>query len=121
MFVKINGNLVKKQKYLPQISVRDLHNDMVLPSSQGDFYGARTIDGNICIGDTSLRNYMPEYIKPMSNRNNVTCRCENCIIAMLLQSDINKWRISKLAKLDRLYIISESNRLLERSRNDFIE
>ena len=40
---------------------------------------------------------------------------------MLLQSDLNKWRLSKLAKLDRLYINSASTRLLQRSKNYFIE
>ena len=70
MFVKINGTLVKK-KNLIQISVRELHNDMIFPSSEGGFSGARTVYGNICIGDTSLRKYMPKYIKPMSDKTNI--------------------------------------------------
>ena len=111
MFVKINGALVKKNNLI-QISVRELHNDMIFPSSEGGFSGARTVDGNICIGDTSLRKYMPKYIKPMSNRNKITCGCKTCISAMLLQSDLNKWRISQLAKLNRLYMNSASTRLL---------
>ena len=41
---------------------------MILPSSEGGFSGARTIDVNICIGDTALRKYMPKNIKPTSNR-----------------------------------------------------
>ena len=57
----------------------------------------------------------------MSNRNNILCGCKTCISAMLLQSDLNKWRISKLAKLDKLYINSALTRLLERSNNYFIE
>ena len=40
---------------------------------------------------------------------------------MLLQLDLNKWRISQLSKLDKLYINYVSTRLLERSKNDFIE
>ena len=47
MIVKINGILIKKQKNLPQISVIELHNDMILPSSEGGFPGARTVDGII--------------------------------------------------------------------------
>ena len=62
MFVEINGILVKKQKHLPQIWVRELHNDMILPIPEGGFPGVRTVDGNIFIGDTSLRNCMPKYI-----------------------------------------------------------
>ena len=62
VFVKINGNIVKKQKHILQISVQELHNDMILPISEGLFLWARIADGNLCIGDTSLRNYMPKYI-----------------------------------------------------------
>ena len=40
---------------------------------------------------------------------------------MLPQSEINKWRLSKLAKLDRLYINSASNRILQRSNINYIE
>ena len=94
---------------------------MILPSYEGGFYGARTVDGRFCIGDKSLSNYMPKYIKPMSNRNKIRFGCKTCISSVLLQSDINKWRISKLAKLDKLYINSASTRLLDRSKNYFIE
>ena len=52
------------------------------------------------------------YIKPMSNINNITCGCEKRISAMLLQSDINKLRLSKISKLDKLYIDYASTRLL---------
>ena len=58
VFVKNNGSLIKKQNHLLQISVRQLHNDMILPSSQGGFSDARTDYGNICIGYTSLMKYM---------------------------------------------------------------
>ena len=40
---------------------------------------------------------------------------------MLLQSDLNKWRLSKLEKLDKLYINYSSTRILQRSKIDFIE
>ena len=40
---------------------------------------------------------------------------------MLLQSDLNKWRLSLLAKLDKLYVNSASKRLLKIFQNYFIE
>ena len=40
---------------------------------------------------------------------------------MLLQLDLNKCRLSKLAKLDRLYNNSASTRLLQISKHDSIE
>ena len=62
LFVKINGTIVRKQKHLPQISVQELHNDMILPIYEGGFWGSRTVDGNVYIGDTSIRKYMTIYI-----------------------------------------------------------
>ena len=38
VFVKINVTLPKKQKHLLQIPVRDLHNEMILPSSEEVFF-----------------------------------------------------------------------------------
>ena len=69
-------------------------------------------DEKLCIGDTSLRNNTPIYIKPMSNINNITCGCKTTISAILLQPDINKSRLSQFSKLDKLYISSASTRLL---------
>ena len=43
------------------------------------------------------------------------------ISAMLIQSDINKWRLSQLSKLYKLYINYVSTRLLQISKIDFIE
>ena len=57
----------------------------------------------------------------MSNRNKMTRGCETCISDMLYQSDLNKWRISQLDKLDNLYINYVSTRLLQIYKNDFIE
>ena len=106
VFVKINGSLVKKQSYIIQISVWELHNDMILPLSQGGPFGAINVDNKVCIVDTSLRKYITKLIKPMSNINKITCECKTFISAMLFQSYLNKWRLSQLAKIDKLYIIS---------------
>ena len=69
----------------------------------------------------SIRKYMQKYMKPMNNRNNIKCGCETCISAMLLQSDFNKWILPQLSKIDKLYIKSESTRLLQISKIYFIE
>ena len=85
------------------------------------FLGARTVYGKVFIGDTSLRNYITKYIKPMIYRNSIKCGHKTCISVMLLQSDLNKWRLSQLAKLDQLYNNSAPTRLSQISKNDFIE
>ena len=96
---KMNGTLVKKQKYVLQISVREIHNDNILPILQGDSFGARIVDNKLFIGYAWLRSYMPKYIKPTSNRNKITCEYKTCLIAMLFQSYLNKGRWSKFPKL----------------------
>ena len=77
---------------------------MVFPIFQGGCLGAGTFDGKLCIGDMSFWNLMQKFIKPMRNINIITCGCKTCIISMLFQSDINKWRASQLSKIDKLSI-----------------
>ena len=72
------------------ILVEEIHNDMISPISEGGYFFARTVDIKSFIGDISLRKYTQKYIKPSSNRKNITCWCETCLSDMLLQSDINK-------------------------------
>ena len=79
------------------------------------------INVNVCIGDIPLSNYMPKYIKQIININNMTCGFETCISAILLQSDLNKWRLSILSRLDKLYINYASTILLQRSNTKYIE
>ena len=62
LFVKTNGTIAKNKKHILQISVQELHNDMILPISQRDFFCARTFDGKLGIVDKSLRKYIPEYL-----------------------------------------------------------
>ena len=51
--------------------------------------------------------------KSMSNIKNITCGYETCISSMLLQSYLNKWRISQLSKLNKVCINSASTQLLK--------
>ena len=106
---------------LIQISVLELHNDLILPIPQGGFFGARNVDGKLCIGYTFMRKYMPIYIKPMRNIDHIKQGRKTCLSVMLLQPDFNKCRLSKLDKLDKLYINSASTRLLQRSKIYFVE
>ena len=82
---------------------------------------ARTVKGKVCILYKSLMKYIPKFINLVSNINNITWGCKTCISEILLQSYLNKWWLSQLAKLDKLYINSASTRLLQRSKNYFIE
>ena len=98
IFVKANGKILNKQKQLLQISLCELHNDLVLPVCQGGFHGARNEYGRVFIGDNYPRNYIPRYAKPMGKTNKITCGCETCISSMLLQYNFNKWRLTQMEK-----------------------
>ena len=52
LFIKINGIFVNIQKHILQISVREVNNNMILPNSEGVFFGARTVYGKVYIGYT---------------------------------------------------------------------
>ena len=67
------------------------------------------------MGNYLLDTHLLESIrqKIMSNINNLTCVCENCTSAMLLQYYLNKFRSTQLAKLDRLHINAASTRHLQ--------
>ena len=56
----------------------------------------------------------------MKNINNIACEFKTCKNYILLQLDINKGRVSKLDKLDSLYINYVSTALLQISNNDLI-
>ena len=63
---------------------------------------------------------MPKHIEPTRTRNSITRGCKTCIRTMLHQSDLNKWRLTKLVKLSKLYINAASTRILQRSKIDDI-
>ena len=112
IFVKVNDTLVKENNHLIQISLRDFYNDIILLVSQSGFYGEINEDGKLFIEDTSLIKYMPKHVKPMREKRSI-CGYETCISAILFQYDLNKWRLTQLEKLDKLYIHEASTRLLK--------
>ena len=46
------------------------------------FFWCKNEYSKVCIGDMSLRKYMPKRIKPMTNRNIITQGCKTYISAM---------------------------------------
>ena len=54
---------VIKRVLLIQIPIRELHNDLMEYPLEGGFDGVRLESGEVIIGDTSLRKYMPDQVK----------------------------------------------------------
>ena len=68
-------------KFLPQVSVRELHNSLVSDPNDGGLKDARDEDGKIIISDSTLRSLFPPQLKQMSARYKIMCGCECCISA----------------------------------------
>ena len=73
-----------------------MHNNIILPLSHDGLHGARDKDIRVSIGYNYLKENITKHIKPISNRNKITCVCETCISFLLLQSNLNKWGFSQL-------------------------
>ena len=56
----VTGQKERVSKLLLQISIRELHNDMLLPPDEGGFKEAWDETGNVRISDTALRALLPE-------------------------------------------------------------
>ena len=96
-----------------------MHNDLILPLYQGEYSGTINKDGRVFIGNTSLIKYMQKHMNSTRNRNKISCGCETCISAMLLQYDLNKWRLTQLEKSKKLYIIVASTRILQIPKKNY--
>ena len=59
--------------------------------------------------------------KITSSRNKSTCACNTFIRDMLLESDLNKWWLIQLEKLDNLYINLALTGILKISNKHYIE
>ena len=53
------GKVIKTHKLIIQIKIREQHNDLIKPSSEGGFAGVRLEPGDVIIGDTLLGSSMP--------------------------------------------------------------
>ena len=79
-------------KLLFQVSVRETHNSLVSDLNDGGLKYAWYEDGNIIIGDSTLRSLLPPQLKQISARYRVVCGCECCISAKSIHSSFLSWR-----------------------------
>ena len=79
-------------KLLLQVSVRELHNSMVIPPKEGGIKEARNTDNNIIISDSTWHKIVPPQLKKMTSRYKVMCGCECCISSKSIHSPMLTWR-----------------------------
>ena len=63
-------------KLLLQVSVRELHNRLLIDPNDGSITDARDEDDNIIISDSTLRSLLPTQFMHMSEQYKVMCDCE---------------------------------------------
>ena len=102
------GQKERVNKLLLQISIWELHNDMLLPPDQGGFKEAWDETGNARISDTALRALLPEQARRMTPRHKQMCGCEVCIQIRSLQQSLNAWRHQRLKLLTELAATASS-------------
>jgi hypothetical protein len=96
---KKKDQIVPKQ--LLQISVRELHNDLLKPVEEGGFEFAYTEDGKVLISDTMLRSLLPKEMRRMTERHKQMCGCETCIIGRGLLQSLKAYRTRVLRKMKK--------------------
>ena len=79
-------------KLLLQVSVREMHNSLVIGTNDGGIKDAWDEDDNIIISDSTLRSLLPLQLKQMSAQYKVMCGCECCIYAKSIHSILLSWR-----------------------------
>ena len=79
-------------KLLLQVSVEELHNNLVSDPNDVGLKDARDEDGKIIISDSTLRSLLPPQLKQMYARYKIMCGCECCISAKSIHSSLLSWR-----------------------------
>mmetsp|Transcript_5084 Transcript_5084/g.7971 ORF Transcript_5084/g.7971 Transcript_5084/m.7971 type:complete len:182 (+) Transcript_5084:2-547(+) len=73
-------------KLLLEISIRELHNDLL--HEERGLVTVRNEKGDVLISDTALRYLVPEQLRRMTKRHKQMCGCEVCIVANMLQASL---------------------------------
>ena len=101
---------IRVGKLLRQVSMRELHNDLLSdpPTGLSEVYD---VSGRPIISDTGFRALLPSYIRPMTDKYKQMCGCEVCILAIILQNDLNSYRLTHLRRLEksRIDVTNTSN------------
>ena len=114
-------------KLLVQVSVRELHNSMVIPPEEGGLKEATNAYNNIIMSDSIIWSILPPQLKKMSAWYRVMGSCECCISAKSIHSSLISWPDCYFRKLNNLSHYSQnrrsgknSNRLFETYKNSIM-
>ena len=74
------------------MSLRELHNSLVIYTNDGGLKYARDEENNIIISDSTLRSLLPPQLKQIFARYKVMWGCECYIYAKIIHSSLLSWR-----------------------------
>ena len=98
---KPNGDVFKERvgKLLLQISVRELHQDLVKPPPTGlsEVYCKTT--NKLLVSERYLRNMLPPQLRSMTSSQKQMCGCEVCTIMKMHHTSLLMYRKKELEKL----------------------
>jgi len=86
-------------KLLLEISVRELHNDLLDTPENGGLAEARDESGDVLISDMALGYLLPPQLRRMTASHKQMCGCEKCLSIWSLQQSLNTWRFFYLRQL----------------------
>ena len=89
-------------KLLLQVSVKELHNNLVSATKDVGLKEARDEDDNIIICHSTLHPLLPPQLLKMPSRYKVMCGCECCISSKSMHSSLLSWRYCYLKKNSRI-------------------
>ena len=78
---------------LLQISVHELHNNLIDTVENGGLECARNSEGKVVVSDTALRYLLPPQLKPMTPLYKQTYSCEMFLLASSMQQSLNAWHL----------------------------
>ena len=96
----LSGKPIRVAKWLLQIPITELHQDLLSTGDQG-FKLCRNEEGDVIIPDTALRALMPKRIRPMSDRYKEMCCCTICITMQMHQNNLNRFQNTFLVFLSK--------------------
>ena len=88
VYIDVKSKKTLVPKFLFQVSVRELHNSMVIPPEDGGLKEAKDSDNNIIVNYSTFCNILPPQLKNISSRYKVICSCVCCISAKIINSSL---------------------------------
>jgi hypothetical protein len=95
-----NNGKMRVGKLLLQMSIRELHNDLLLDGPLG-LPDAKDTSGEPIISNTALHSLLPPQLKRMSTKYKAMCGYELCIIIEQFQALLSVYQLSLLRQLEK--------------------